>query len=490
MSPTSSNTAASPVNPAAEAQRQATMSLRVAAVWGTTVLEMRTLTRGQSFWLGETPGCVLPMPDGVDMSASPLRASQGGGWELDARGAFGGTLRLRGRMEDVAGIARAGVPVAVMPGDFGLLQYGQFSIFFQYTSAPASPTTFLGPDPLALLAIFSSAVIHFGVLGLVRTLMTPDQLGKPFELTSPEEYAARFHLNRPPVEIPPPPSAGADKDSGGAGVKDPGAQDKKPPGGGQKMPGPEGKLGKNGKADHTELPGEVRPAQNLGGLTEVLEGDTGKEIRNTLKSIDTVASALSGLNSQNIVLGGGPGTSLKGGGAGGGGNNNGVPFGVGTMQTGWGAGNGGGYGAGAGSPGGRGNGGNGRGGAGGGGGNGNGAGSGNGNGETKVGAAAPPAASGGLTPEQIRRVVAAHLGAVRACYDIELQKNPNLKGGMQLSWQIDPSGSVTNASVVSSSLGSPRVEGCVIRQLKNWKFPEASAASNVSSYPFKFGVGG
>ena len=482
------NAVSAPVNQAAEARRQASMSLRVAAVWGTTVLDMRTLHRGQTFWLGDTPGCVLPVPDGIDMSASPLRASQGG-WELDARGAFGGTLRLRGRMEEVASIARAGIPVAVMPGDFGLLQYGQFSIFFQYTSAPASPTTFLGPDPLSLLAIFSSAVIHFGVLGLVRTLMTPDQLGKPFELTSPEEYAARFHLNRPPLEATPPPTE-VGQNAGGAGVKDPGAQDKKPPGGGQKMPGNEGKLGRNGKANHTELPGEVRPAQNLGGLTEVLEGDTGKEIRNTLKSIDTVASALSGLNSQNIVLGGGPGTSLKGGGAGGGGNNNGVPFGVGNMQTGWGAGNGGGYGAGAGGPGGRGNGGNGRGGAGGGNGAGAGAGAGSGNGEAKLTATAAPPTTGGLTAEQIRRVVMAHVGAVRACYDIELQKNPNLKGGMQLSWQIDPAGNVSNASVVSSSLGNPRVEGCVVRQVKNWKFPESGTASNVPSYPFKFGVGG
>jgi hypothetical protein len=465
------------------------MSLRVAAVWGTTVLDMRTLTRGQTFWLGETPGCVIPIPDGVEMSPSPLHASQGG-WDLDARGAIGGTLRLRGRMEEVVSIAKAGAPVAVMPGDFGLLQYGQFSIFFQYTSAPASPTTFLGPDPLAMLAVVSSAVIHFGVLGLVRTLMTPDQLGKPFELTSPEEYAARFHLNRPPIESAPPPPTEVGQNAGGAGVKDPGAQDKKPPGGGQKMAGKEGKLGKNDKADHTELPGEIRPAQNLGGLTEVLEGDTGKEIRNTLKSIDTVASALSGLNSQNIVLGSGPGTSLKGGGAGGGGTGNGVAFGVGTMQTGWGPGNGGGYGSGSGGPGGRGSGGNGKGGAGGGSGNGSGAGTGSGNGEAKVGATAAPAATGGLSAEQIRRVVMAHVGAVRACYDIELQKNPNLKGGVQLSWQIDPAGNVSNASVVSSSLGNPRVEGCVVRQVKNWKFPESGSSSNVPSYPFKFGVGG
>ena len=188
------------------------------------------------------------------------------------------------------------------------------------------------------------------------------------------------------------------------------------------------------------------------------------------------------------MLGSGPGTSLKGGGAGGGGTGNGVPFGVGTMQTGWGPGNGGGYGSGSGGPGGRGSGGNGRGGAGGG--SGSGVGTGSGNGEARVGAVGTPAATGGLSPEQIRRVVMAHVGAVRACYDIELQKNPNLKGGVQIGWQIDPSGSVSGANVVSSSLGNPRVEGCVVRQVKTWHFPESGSSTNVSSYPFKFGVGG
>ena len=68
------------VNAASVAGSQA---LRVAAVWGTTVLDLRTLPRGQSFSLGDEAGQVLPIPDGVLMSAAPLRASQGG-WEVDA----------------------------------------------------------------------------------------------------------------------------------------------------------------------------------------------------------------------------------------------------------------------------------------------------------------------------------------------------------------------------------------------------------------------
>jgi TonB family protein len=106
-----------------------------------------------------------------------------------------------------------------------------------------------------------------------------------------------------------------------------------------------------------------------------------------------------------------------------------------------------------------------------------------------VGAGAA-AAKGGLSPEQIRRVVMSHLGAIRACYETEAQRNPGLKGGVTVQWQIDQGGSVSGATVQSSSLANPRVEGCVLRQVKTWRFPTADSPTKVEAYPFKFGVGG
>lgn len=460
-------------------------ALRVAAVWGTTVIALKVLERGQSFELGETETAALPVPDGLEMSMMPLRG-QAGGWDVDARGVVGGLLRLRGRDEDPVSVGRGGVPIPVVPGDFGLLQYGQFGIFFQYTAAPAEMQGAWGIELLVVLALFSSGILHVGVLGLVRALMTPPPINKPLELTNPDEYAERFGLHRPLDETPPP-ETGADK-SGGSGVKDPGAHDKKPQGGGRKVAGAEGKFGKQGPNDHTELPGEIKPATHFDGLSEVLASDDGKEIAHTLKTIDNVANALSGINSANIVLGGGSGTGLKGSGAGGGGTGAGVPFGSGKLDTGWGFGNGGGYGAGGGGPGGAGSGGYGRGGAGGGSGNGNG--SGGGSGEHGVGiTGGAPTAHGGLSPEQVRRVVVAHTGALRACYETEASRNPNLHGGVTVAWKIQPDGSVLNASLASTTMNNPRVEGCVLRQVKTWHFPTSDSATDVASYPFKFGVG-
>lgn len=104
--------------------------------------------------------------------------------------------------------------------------------------------------------------------------------------------------------------------------------------------------------------------------------------------------------------------------------------------------------------------------------------------------AGTPAARGGLSPEQVRRVVMAHAGALRACYETEAQRNPNLKGGISVQWQIDTAGAVAGAQIKQTSLSNPRVEGCVLRQIKGWKFPSADAPTTVAEYPFRFGVGG
>ena len=457
--------------------------LRVAAVWGTTVLATRTLERGESFVLGEGEPPLVPMPDGIDMPQTPVRAAPGG-WEIDARGTVSGILRLRGRDEDPVAVGRTGTAVAIMPGDYGLLQYGLFSIFFQYVTPAKAIGNQTSTDLLTSLSVFSSLIFHAGIIGFVFWAQNPPTIEKPLELTNPDEYAARFGLHRPIVEVVPP--AVGDQSGGGSGVKDPGAHDKKPQGGGQKIAGAEGKLGLNGKENHTELQGEIKPTTAYGGLSEVLSGETGEQIKSTLQTINTVANALSGLNSSNIVLGGGSGTSLKGGGAGGGGTGAGVAFGSGTLNTGWGAGNGGGYGAGGGGPGGRGSGGNGRGGNGGGTGTGNGPGG--GPGEARVASGTAVATKGGLSAEQIRRVVTAHQGSMRACYEVEASRNPNLRGGIVLSWQIQPDGAVSTASLVSSTLSNPRVEGCVLRQVRSWHFPTADTASEVGTYGFRFGV--
>ena len=221
-------------------------ALRVAAVWGTTVLELRTLRRGESFEIDDKGLGACAMPEGLEMARVPLFFARGG-WELDAKGALAGTLRIRGREEDPVALAKAGAPIAVVPGDFGLLQYGLFGIFFQYTTLAPPVSGGIPLELLVILALFSSAVMHASTLGILRLTMTPDPLPKPLELANPDELAARFGLHRAAARSRRRPRSRA-RSPGGSGVKDPGAKNKKPSGGG-KIAGAEGKLGLKGQAD-------------------------------------------------------------------------------------------------------------------------------------------------------------------------------------------------------------------------------------------------
>ena len=453
--------------------------LRTAAVWGTTVLAVRNLDNGQSLRIGDGEGSVVAKPDGSLVADLPVRAV-GSGWELDARGASGGEMILRGRRENPAELGRTGAPIPIVAGDYGLIQYGNFSVFFQFSHAAPIIRRRRRVDWALFLSFIFAMVAVGGGLALLWAITTPERIPKPIELTSAQELALEFNLKED--ETPPPmPQSGKDDDKG-QGVKDPGAKDKKEQGGGKKIAGAEGKLGRNGKEDNTKQTGEIRAG--LGGMSEALSSEVGDEVKKTLGTISSVADALGGLRSDQIVLGQGSGTGLKGAGNGGGGDSTGVPFGSGTLDTGWGPGKGGGFGSGSGGPGGRGLGGNGRGGLGSGDGSGSGTGTGGG-GEHKVAGKDSPPAGQGLSPEQVRRVVMSRHGAFQACYEIASAHDPTLKGNVGVSFSIGPGGSVSSASITGSSLNNPRVEGCILRQFNRLQFPTADK-STVASFPFSF----
>jgi outer membrane biosynthesis protein TonB len=95
-------------------------------------------------------------------------------------------------------------------------------------------------------------------------------------------------------------------------------------------------------------------------------------------------------------------------------------------------------------------------------------------------------ADGSLSKEQINKVVKAHLAGVKYCYEKELQHKTSLSGGVDIFWVIQPDGSVSKASVKSSTMNDTAVEGCIVRQVKQWQFPKAPAQTTVTRYPFIF----
>jgi outer membrane biosynthesis protein TonB len=94
---------------------------------------------------------------------------------------------------------------------------------------------------------------------------------------------------------------------------------------------------------------------------------------------------------------------------------------------------------------------------------------------------------GGLTADQIARVVKQNLGAVRYCYERQLAANPNLYGKIKVQFVIAPTGKVTTQSIKSSTMKSALVEGCILRKIKRWAFPLPKGGTEVAvSYPFYF----
>ena len=93
---------------------------------------------------------------------------------------------------------------------------------------------------------------------------------------------------------------------------------------------------------------------------------------------------------------------------------------------------------------------------------------------------------GSLSKDQIEKVVRAHAAGIKYCYEKELQRKQSLSGNVDMFWVISPDGSVPKASIKSSSLGDAAVEGCIIRQVKQWQFPKAPGQTIVGRYPFLF----
>jgi hypothetical protein len=98
--------------------------------------------------------------------------------------------------------------------------------------------------------------------------------------------------------------------------------------------------------------------------------------------------------------------------------------------------------------------------------------------EVKVGMSDPSGDFGGLTAEEIDRVVKARAGVFRACYQKELNHTPGIGGMVQ-----------STATAGGTSLHNDAVESCVKANVSHLKFPAKGGVANVT-YPFVFSQGG
>jgi TonB family protein len=92
---------------------------------------------------------------------------------------------------------------------------------------------------------------------------------------------------------------------------------------------------------------------------------------------------------------------------------------------------------------------------------------------------------GGLSREQIRRVINRNRAQIQFCYEQQLQGQPDLGGRVTVGFAISPTGAVQSADVVGNDTGSERLGDCVSQAVRRWPFPQAVGMTAVS-YPFVF----
>lgn len=97
---------------------------------------------------------------------------------------------------------------------------------------------------------------------------------------------------------------------------------------------------------------------------------------------------------------------------------------------------------------------------------------------------------GSLDREVIDQVIAAELGAIRACYQNELSRNPGLAGTVTVKFVIASTGAVQSALTKATTLHNAAVESCVNGRISGLTFPGPKGGGIVIvSYPFTFTPG-
>jgi outer membrane biosynthesis protein TonB len=97
-----------------------------------------------------------------------------------------------------------------------------------------------------------------------------------------------------------------------------------------------------------------------------------------------------------------------------------------------------------------------------------------------------PAVDGELDPALVSKEVRARIGAVKACYERALKRNPNLSGKVKVRWTITPAGTVSGIEIDEDSLGDAEVSSCIKGLVARWRFPAPSGGAVDVVFPFVF----
>ena len=377
-----------------------------------------------------------------------------GGFSVNLGGlgdSLSGRLRLNGEEMTLAEARKnQGAQLSVGGSDWGVLDFGDFAIFFQGSKQPESVVTggfWNNMNRSMLAAILFAVVMHLGFLVAAFLFWSDDPVFAELDLS---DRFMKVIVEEPPEIEEEEEEEDIDEDVG------------------KKAGGEEGKFGEEDKIEKSKVPkrdGELVDKVKDVGIHKALGSDLlGRgPLQNVFgdkTGFDSKLNAAMAGAGDNLVVGAGAGgMGLRGTGGGGGGQGFGRIHGMGRIDTGGGRGT-----------------------------------------RARLGGkkrrkkkARVRRGKGNIMgfckEKDILRVVGGRQRGIQYCYEKELARNPELNGKVTMGWRIGMDGKVVKVVVQSSTLGNKSVEGCMKRQIQRWRFPKPEGGMCQIRFPFVFNAG-
>ena len=94
---------------------------------------------------------------------------------------------------------------------------------------------------------------------------------------------------------------------------------------------------------------------------------------------------------------------------------------------------------------------------------------------------------GSLSRSEVSKAIQKRMGQIRRCYERQLMRTKKrMSGTLKLEWVVKRNGRVRWAKVTLDILGSAKVAGCVVKQIKRAEFPSPKGGEATIDFPFVF----
>lgn len=96
----------------------------------------------------------------------------------------------------------------------------------------------------------------------------------------------------------------------------------------------------------------------------------------------------------------------------------------------------------------------------------------------------PQVSRADLSEDAIRSVVNARKSSVRICYEQSLRGQDNLRGKLEISVTVEPSGRVSKSVVKTPKFKGSLIGKCIADKIREWRFPDFQGEATTFEVPF------